>query len=178
MSPEGLTVQALVECGRHPHVGAFGSPGPDDLDVVAEVLEAVEIADYRNRALEALSGGERRRAWIAMALAQEPAFLLLDEPTNALDLRHQFELLDLLKRLNRERGTTIVMSIHDLEQAARVADRVAVLSRGRVYDVGTPAQELTEETLLDDFRVASRIERRESGLSLRILGPGDPIRSF
>lgn len=178
MSPEGMTVQDLVECGRHPHVGLFSSLGPRDHDVVAEVLEAVEIADFRNRPLESLSGGERRRAWIAMALAQEPAYLFLDEPTNALDLRHQFELIDLLKRLNRERGTTIVLSIHDLEQAALVADRVAVLARGRVYGVGTPDDILTEETLLDVFRVSSQVERRDAGLSLRILGPGDPIRNF
>lgn len=113
-----------------------------------------------------------------MALAQEPDFLLLDEPTNALDLRHQYELLDLLRRLNRERGTTIILSLHDLEHAAHVADRVAVLSRGRLYAAGPPEEILTEETLLDVFRVATRIRRDEGGLSLRVLGPGDPIRSF
>ena len=177
-SPEGMTVQDLVECGRHPHVGFMSALGAHDHDVVAEVLEAVEIADFRQRSLDSLSGGERRRAWIAMALAQEPAYLFLDEPTNALDLRHQFELLELLRRLNRERGTTIVLSIHDLQQAAAVADRIAVLSRGRVYDVGTPDAVLTEETLLDVFRVASRVERAGDQLSLHILGPGDPIRNF
>lgn len=178
MSPEGMTVQDLVECGRHPYVGFMSALGAHDHDVVAEVLEAVEIADFRQRPLDSLSGGERRRAWIAMALAQEPAYLFLDEPTNALDLRHQFELLELLRRLNRERGTTIVLSIHDLQQAATVADRIAVLSRGRVYDVGTPDAVLTEETLLDVFRVASRVERAGGQLSLHILGPGDPIRNF
>ncbi|MCR9094195.1 MAG: ABC transporter ATP-binding protein [bacterium] len=177
-TPEGLTVEALVECGRHPHVGSFGRLGSRDLAIVAEALEAVEIADFRTRPLETLSGGERRRAWIAMAIAQEPRVLLLDEPTTALDLRHQFELLDLLVRLNRERGTTIVLSIHDLEHAAHVADRVAVLSRGRVYAVGPPAQVLSEETLLDVFRVESKISDEDGDLTLRILGPGDPIRNF
>ena len=177
-TPEGLTVEALVECGRHPHVGAFGRLGSRDQAIVAEALEEVEIADFRTRSLETLSGGERRRAWIAMALAQEPRVLLLDEPTAALDLRHQFELLDLLVRLNRERGTTIVLSIHDLEHAAHVANRIAVLSRGRVYAVGSPRDVLSEETLLDVFRVESKVVDEEGGLTMRILGPGDPIRNF
>lgn len=177
-TPEGLTVEALVECGRHPHVGAFGRLGPRDQSIVAEALEAVEIADLRTRPLEMLSGGERRRAWIAMAIAQQPRVLLLDEPTSALDLRHQFELLDLLVRLNRERRTTIVLSIHDLEHAAHIADRVAVLSRGRVYDVGPPERVLNEETLLDVFHVESRITDEEGRLTMRILGPGDPLRNF
>jgi len=177
-TPEGLTVEALVECGRHPHVGAFGRLGSRDQSIVAEALEAVEIADLRTRPLEMLSGGERRRAWIAMAIAQQPRVLLLDEPTSALDLRHQFELLDLLVRLNRERRTTIVLSIHDLEHAAHIADRVAVLSRGRVYDVGPPERVLNEETLLDVFHVESRITDEEGGLTIRILGPGDPLRNF
>ncbi|MEZ4331642.1 MAG: ABC transporter ATP-binding protein [Myxococcota bacterium] len=176
--PEGFTVESLVRTGRHPHIAYFAAYGEADERAVAEALDAVELADLRTRPLASLSGGERRRAWIAMALAQEPDFLLLDEPTNALDLRHQYELLDLLRRLNRERGTTIVVSLHDLEHAAHVADRVAVLSRGRLYAVGPPEEILTEETLLDVFRVATRIRRDEGGLSLRVLGPGDPIRSF
>ena len=176
--PEGFTVETLVRTGRHPHLSYFASYDAADEAVVADVLEAVELADFRERPLASLSGGERRRAWIAMALAQEPEFLLLDEPTAALDLRHQFELLDLLRRLNRERKTTIVISLHDLEHAAHIADRVAVLCRGRLYAAGPPRDVLTEETLLDVFRVATRIRIEGDSLSLRVLGPGDPIRSF
>ena len=178
VSPEGLTVEELVEFGRHPHLGFLAPLGAGDRDIVADALQAVELGEMRQRPLETLSGGERRRAWIAMALAQEPSFLLLDEPTSALDLRHQFEVLDLLRRLNDERGATIVVSIHDLEQAGRVADRVAVLCRGRVYDVGPPAEVLTEETLLDVFRVRSKVQPTPDGVSIQILGPGDPIRTF
>lgn len=178
LSPEGLTVGELVEYGRHPHRGFFSRTTGEDSSRVTEMLEAVEMGDMRHRTLETLSGGERRRAWIAMALAQEPEFLLLDEPTSALDLRHQYELLDLLSRLNRERGTTIVLSLHDLEQASRIADRVALLCRGRVYDVGAPEEILTEETLLDVFRVRSKISASDDALSIQILGPGDPIRTF
>ena len=178
LGPEGFTVEALVRTGRHPHLSYFQAHDARDEAIVADVLEAVELADLRTRPIESLSGGERRRAFLAMALAQEPEFLLLDEPTNALDLRHQFELLDLLRRLNRERGMTIVLSLHDLEHAAHVADRVAVLCRGCLYAVGKPRDVLTEETLLDVFRVASRIRVEEDSLTLRVLGPGDPIRSF
>ncbi|MEZ4352149.1 MAG: ABC transporter ATP-binding protein [Myxococcota bacterium] len=177
-SPEGLTVDDLVRAGRHPHVGGFAALGDRDRHAVEEALAAVELADLRDRPLEALSGGERRRAFLAMALAQEPECLLLDEPTAALDLRHQLELLALLERLNRERGTTIALSIHDLEHAARIADRIAVLSRGRIYAVGPPAEVLTGETLLDVFRVDARVDADDRGLRIRVLGPGDPIRSF
>jgi iron complex transport system ATP-binding protein len=178
ISPEGLTVQELVEYGRHPHLGVLAPRTAQDSDVVSDVLQAVELGDLRHRTLETLSGGERRRAWIAMALAQEPEFLLLDEPTSALDLRHQFELLDLLVRLNEQRKTTIVLSLHDLEQAARIGHRVALLCRGRLYDVGPPREVLTEETLLDVFRVQSKITASDTGLAIQILGPGDPVRSF
>jgi len=177
-SPEGLTVDALVRCGRYPHVGYFAGLGAQDVQIVSDALAAVELADFRDRPLETLSGGERRRAFLAMAIAQEPDFLLLDEPTTALDLRHQFELLDLLARLNRDRGTTIVLSLHDLEHAAFLADRVAVLSRGRLYAVGSPAEVLCEETLLDVFRVRSKVSTDGAHVSFQVLGPGDPIRSF
>lgn len=178
LSPEGMRVEELVELGRHPHVGLLGSLGTQDRDAVADALQAVALGDLRHRALETLSGGEKRRAWIAMALAREPEFLLLDEPTSALDLRHQFEVLDLLARLNRERGMTVVLAIHDLDQAARIADRIALLSRGRLYDVGTPAEVLTEESLLDVFRVHCRVTTSPEGISVQVLGPGDPVRSF
>ena len=178
LSPEGLSVEALVEFGRHPHLGRLAPLAPRDREVVTDVLQAVELGDLRRRTLETLSGGERRRAWIAMALAQEPETLLLDEPTSALDLRHQFEVLDLLAKLNHEQGTTIVIAIHDLEQAARLADRVALLCRGRVYDVAPPRDVLTEETLLDVFRVRSKVTPTDDGIAIQILGPGDPIRTF
>jgi len=177
-SPEGLTVEALVDCGRHPHRSTFAPRTARDRSAVDEALEAVELGDLRHRSLETLSGGERRRAWIAMALAQEPELLLLDEPTAALDLRHQFELLDLLRRLNGEHATTIVLSLHDLEQAAAVADRLAVLCRGRLYAAGRPEKVLSEETLLDVFRVRTKIDATDEGLAMRVLGPGDPLRAF
>lgn len=177
-TPEGLTVEELVAYGRHPHRSVLGARARSEGDVVHAALSDVELADFRKRPIEQLSGGERRRAWIAMILAQEPEVMLLDEPTNALDLRHQWELLDLLERLNRERGTTIVLSLHDLEQAASIAHRIAMLTRGRLYDVGAPDAVLVAESLLDVYRVEAEVEAREGNLRVHVLGPGDPTRTF
>ena len=149
-----MRVEELVELGRHPHVGLLGSLGTQDRDAVADALQAVALGDLRHRALETLSGGEKRRAWIAMALAREPEFLLLDEPTSAVDLVRS--------------GPT----------ARRIVDRIALLCRGRLYDVGTPAEVLTEESLLDVFRVHCRVTTSPEGISVQVLGPGDPVRSF
>ena len=113
-----------------------------------------------------------------MVLAQKPEVLLLDEPTAALDLRHQWELLELFERLNRENGMTIVLSIHDLEHAAMVADRIAVMTRGRLYDIGSPKEVISEETLLDVFRVRSEVDHSQDPIRIHIQGPGDPLRSL
>ena len=111
-------------------------------------------------------------------LAQEPELLLLDEPTAALDLRHQWELLDQLARLNRERGLTLVVSLHDLAQAAGLAHRLAILHRGRLYAAGPPERCLSEETLRDVFAVDARLAKEDGALSVRVRGPADPLRSL
>ncbi len=176
--PEGLTVEALVGHGRHPHVGAFAARTAHDERAVRRALAAMDLADHRRRKVETLSGGERRRAWLAMTLAQETDILLLDEPTTALDLRHQWEVLALLARANQERGLTVVVSLHDLEQAAWLAHRVAVMHRGRVYAAGEPARCLTEETLRDVFGVDSRVTKEDGSLRVRAQGPADALRSL
>jgi iron complex transport system ATP-binding protein len=138
-APEALTVEQLVRHGRFAHIGLWGSLGRHDRDAVAWALESTGLAPLAARDLKELSGGERQRAWIAMALAQEAEILLLDEPTTFLDIGHQVEVLDLLCRLSRERGVTVVMSIHDLNQAMAVSDRISLLEHGsQVFD-GTPA---------------------------------------
>lgn len=177
-SPAGLTVEELVGFGRHPFVQHFGRISRSDRLAIEEALEAVSMSDSRHRLLETLSGGESRRAWLGMVLAQKPEVLLLDEPTAALDLRHQWELLELLERLNRENGMTIVLSIHDLEHAAMVADRIAVMTRGRLYDIGSPQEVISEETLLDVFRVRSEVDHSQDPIRIYIQGPGDPLRSL
>jgi iron complex transport system ATP-binding protein len=176
--PEGMRVEALVATGRYAHLGALLPFGPGDRRAVREALAALDLGDLRLRGLETLSGGERRRAWLAMVLAQGAGALLLDEPTASLDVRQQWEVLLLLGRLNRERGTTLVISIHDLEQAAALARRVAVLHRGRLYDVGAPEACISSEMLRDVFGVDADVSKEDGFLRIRVRGPADPLRSL
>ncbi|MGZ4475710.1 MAG: ABC transporter ATP-binding protein [Nocardioides sp.] len=147
IAPEGIVVADLVARGRHPHQGLFGRWSAADDAAVAAAREATGVSDLADRAVDELSGGQRQRVWIAMALAQETSVLLLDEPTTYLDLAHQIEVLDLLARLNAERGTTIAMVLHDLNLAARYADHLVALRAGRMMAAGTPAEVVTEETV-------------------------------
>jgi iron complex transport system ATP-binding protein len=178
LCPEGLTVEDLVLCGRHPHRGFLETPRQEDRNAVREAVRTMGLADLRHRRVETLSGGERRRAFLAMVLAQRAALLLLDEPTAALDLRHQHEVLDLLVEVNRTHGTGIVLVLHDLEHAARVAHRVAVLHRGRIYDSGPPARCIVPEMLRDVFQVAARVDDDGGRLRVRVDRAADPTRSL
>jgi iron complex transport system ATP-binding protein len=119
--------------------------------------------------MSSLSGGERQRVWLAMALAQQPQVLLLDEPTTFLDLNHQLEVLDLIRYLNREHRLTVVMVLHDLNQAARYAGRVVVLSHGTIYGDGTPQAIVTPQTLREVFGVEGHIMPGPDGVGLVIV---------
>jgi iron complex transport system ATP-binding protein len=147
IAPEGITVADLVGRGRHPHQGIFSRWTREDDAAVAAALEATQTTALADRAVDELSGGQRQRVWIAMALAQQTDLLLLDEPTTFLDVAHQVEVLDLLTDLNRTRGTTIVMVLHDLNLAGRYADQLVALASGRVHAVGTPEDVLTAENV-------------------------------
>lgn len=147
VAPEGIAVSDLVGRGRHPHQGAFRSWTAEDRRIVEEALVATGTAALADRAIDELSGGQRQRVWIAMALAQRTDVLLLDEPTTFLDLAHQVEVLDLLTDLNRDRGTTVVMILHDINLAARYADHVVAMKAGRVVAAGTPS-EVVDPTLV------------------------------
>ncbi|GHF79153.1 ABC transporter ATP-binding protein [Streptomyces fimicarius] len=157
VAPEGITVSDLVGRGRHPHQGIFSRWNEKDDAAVAAALEATHTEPLAERAVDELSGGQRQRVWIAMALAQQTDLLLLDEPTTFLDASHQIEVLDLLTDLNRSRGTTIVMVLHDLNLAARYADHLIALAGGGLHASGTPAEVLTEETVRAVFDLDSRI---------------------
>lgn len=145
LAPEGITVADLVGRGRHPHQRLFRAWSGEDAQIVAESLEATGIADLATRSIDELSGGQRQRVWIAMALAQRTDVLLLDEPTTFLDLTHQVEVLDLLTDLNRERGTTIVMVLHDINLAARYADHIIAMKKGQVEAEGAPREVVTAQ---------------------------------
>jgi iron complex transport system ATP-binding protein len=157
LAPEGIAVADLVARGRHPHQGFLSRWTADDEEAVAEALRMTDIAGLADRAVDELSGGQRQRAWIAMALAQQTDILLLDEPTTFLDITHQVEVLDLLTDLNRQRGTTVVMVLHDLNLAARYADHLVAVAAGRVHASGPPADVLTAEVVRDVFALESRV---------------------
>lgn len=157
VAPDGIAVSDLVSRGRHPHQGALARwTGADDA-AVARALEATDTAHLADRHVDELSGGQRQRVWIAMALAQETDVLLLDEPTTFLDISHQIDVLDLLTDLNRERGTTVAMVLHDLNLAARYADHLVAMAGGRIVAVGAPDAVLTEETVREVFGLDSRV---------------------
>ncbi|WP_298863336.1 ABC transporter ATP-binding protein [Microbacterium sp.] len=157
IAPEGIAVADLVGRGRHPHQKALARWSTRDYEVVADALEATGIADLADRSVDELSGGQRQRVWIAMALAQETDILLLDEPTTFLDVAHQVEVLDLITDLSLERGTTIVMVLHDLNLAARYAHELVAMRDGRVHAVGTPDQILTSELVQQVFGLRSLV---------------------
>jgi iron complex transport system ATP-binding protein len=157
VAPAGLTVAELVEQGRYPHAGPLRMLRRQDHAAIADALALTGMAPFAGRALDSLSGGERQRAWIALALAQDTPVLLLDEPTTFLDIGHQLEVLELVRRLNRERGLTVAAVLHDLNQAARYADRLVALDGGRVVADGPPAAVLTAELLAAVFGVRATI---------------------
>lgn len=160
-APDGITVRDLVGRGRFPHQGFFrgwsGGASPDDQRAVLNAMSATDTLDLADRSVDQLSGGQRQRAWIAMALAQETEVLLLDEPTTYLDLAHQVEVLDLLTDLNRRRGTTVAIVLHDLNLAARYADHVIAMKGGRIAAEGDAEAVITEALVRDVFGLESRV---------------------
>lgn len=166
---EDMTVEELVWMGRSPHQSLLGLPSASDHRAVALAISETDVGSLVSRKVSTLSGGERQRAWLALALAQEPQVLLLDEPTTFLDLSHQLEVLDLVNSLNRERAITVVMVLHDLNQAARYARRVVVLKAGEVFEQGTPAEVLTARTLREVFAIEGRVLPGPEGLELIIV---------
>lgn len=157
VAPAGITVADLVGRGRFPHQRMLRQWSREDEEAVARALAATGVADLADRAVEELSGGQRQRVWIALLLAQNTPVLLLDEPTTFLDISHQLEVLELCRQLNREEGRTLVLVLHDLNQAARFADHLVVLRDGTVAATGAPHAVLTEQLLRDVFRLEARV---------------------
>ena len=157
LAPEGITVAALVARGRFPHQGAWRRTGGVDAAAVAQALEATDLVALAGARVEELSGGQRQRVWLAMMLAQDPDIMLLDEPTTFLDIAHQVDLLELLRELNRRRGTTVVMVLHELSLAARYADHLVVMAQGRVLREGAPADVLDAACVREAFGLEARV---------------------
>ncbi|MGY2895570.1 ABC transporter ATP-binding protein [Deinococcus sp. UYEF24] len=159
VAPEGLSVEDLVWFGRHPHQGRFPVRRQGDQEAVTWALDQTGMKVFAGRTLDTLSGGQRQRAWIAMSLAQQTEILLLDEPTTYLDLSHQLEVLHLTQRLNRAQGKTVVMVLHDLNQAVRYSDEIIAMHQGVVYAQGEPQDVLTPALLADVFGLKAHILR-------------------
>ncbi|WP_323449114.1 ABC transporter ATP-binding protein [Streptomyces yaizuensis] len=157
VAPEGLTVIDLVGRGRSPHQTWWRQWSSGDERAVHEALRATGMTDLADRPVDELSGGQRQRAWIAMAVAQGTPVLLLDEPTTYLDLAHQIDVLDLVTDLNRTQDRTVVMVLHDLNQACRYADHVIAMKSGRIVAEGDPVEVITAPLVEEVFGLRCRI---------------------
>ena len=160
-APDEMTVAELAMLGRYAHRKALAGPSLADRKACSEALAATGLKDHANTPLGSLSGGQRQRAWIAMVLAQESGTILLDEPTNHLDVSHAMEVLELVRRLNRKAGRSIVVVLHDLNLAARYADHVVLFDKGQVIAQGDVAEVLTEALLSQVYGIDVRIMRPE-----------------
>jgi len=157
VAPEGIAVEDLVARGRYPHQKLFRHWSREDEAAVEAALDVTQMTELRSRPLDGLSGGQRQRAWIAMALAQQTDILLLDEPTTFLDLAHQIEVLDLLADLVGTHGRTVVMVLHDVNQACRYADHVVAMRDGRIHAAGAPADVIDATLVKDVFGIEARV---------------------
>lgn len=146
-SADDITVERLVGFGRTPHRKLFSGYGEEDTRLIQWAMEVTDITGYREREVSRLSGGQRQRVWIAMALAQNTKILFLDEPTTYLDIRYQIDILKLVRKLNREYNMTIVMVLHDINQAIYFSDRIIGLWGGRVIVEGEPDEAITQESI-------------------------------
>ncbi len=149
------TVFDAVLMGRRPHIGWRSSE--KDTEKVLEALRLLNIEDLAMRDINELSGGQRQKVFIARALTQEPEVLLLDEPTSNLDIRHQLEVMDIIKKIVRERQISAIMAIHDLNLASRYADRVIMINSGKIFAAGSPVLVLTPDNIKQVYGVEAEV---------------------
>lgn len=152
-APHDTTVRQLVSFGRFPHRKFFGGESTEDATAIQNALELTKLVDMQTRQVSTLSGGERQRAWLAMTLAQRPKILLLDEPTTYLDVAHQLEVMEIVAEANRKFSATIIMVLHDINQARLYSDEVLIVKDGVKFASGAPKKILTARTLSEVFNV-------------------------
>ena len=156
-TPMGITVSDLVEYGRFPYRGKLAGLTAKDQDVIRWALRSTGMTELAHREMDRLSGGQRQRGWIAMALAQKTGTLFLDEPTTYLDISHQLEILQLLRKLNLEQNVTIVMVLHDLNHAIMFSDYLVAIKDGKMHCSGAPEEVITPHTLREVFDVEAEV---------------------
>jgi iron complex transport system ATP-binding protein len=170
-SPNSITVEDLVYHGRYPHRGFFESVTAEDEQAVERAISLAGCGHLRDREVGSLSGGQKQLAWIAMVLAQETDILLLDEPTTFLDLHHQLEVMEIIETLREESDITVVVVLHDIQQAARLADEMVALKQGRIQARGTPEEVVTEELLAEVFEIDAAVDLTPRGPRIEPLCP-------
>lgn len=158
-----FTVHDLVLMGRYPYQKKFESESEYSLDIVRRVMEETETWSLREKSIHEISGGERQRVMIAQALAQEPEILLLDEPTSYLDIKHQISILNLCRRLNKEKNITIIMTLHDINLAGRYSDYILLLEEGEIRALDIPGKVLTANNLKDVYGIEVELFINEQG---------------
>ncbi|MBM7661858.1 iron complex transport system ATP-binding protein [Bacillus mesophilus] len=157
-----LTVRDLVKYGRHPYLKWYEEYNTNHNQYIDWAIAATNLTALQHRSLQTLSGGERQRAWIAMSIAQTPNILLLDEPTSYLDIAHQLEVMELLKELNRSLGITIIMVLHDVNQAAKYSHRIIAMKDGNVVRQGEPREVYNCEFFRDVFSIEAKVHMEGS----------------
>ncbi|MFV0519263.1 MAG: ABC transporter ATP-binding protein [Lachnospirales bacterium] len=160
--PSGLLVRELVSYGRFPYQSAMGRLTKEDLDIVNWAMEETGVLDFAERPVDSLSGGQRQRVWIALTLAQDTDIIVLDEPTTYLDMAHQLEILLLLKKLNKEHNRTIVMVLHELNNANKFADNLVGIKDGEILFQGAPLNVITEENLKSIYGINAKLQVDEN----------------
>ncbi|MFZ2071577.1 MAG: ABC transporter ATP-binding protein [Halobacteriota archaeon] len=153
------TVLDTVLMGRRPHVG--WRSGETDMEKALEMLQLMNIEEFAMRDINELSGGQQQKVFIARALTQEPAVLLLDEPTSNLDIRHQLEVMDIIKKIVIEKGISAIMAIHDLNLASRYADRIVMMHSGTIFSAGSPVSTLTSENIEHVYGVEVKVNNHD-----------------
>ncbi|WP_372910549.1 ABC transporter ATP-binding protein [Salinigranum sp.] len=162
-SPGSISVEKLVEHGRYPHRGFFDGLTEADREAVDRAISLAGIEHLRDREVGSLSGGQKQLVWVAMVLAQETDVLLLDEPTTFLDLHHQLEVMEIVETLRDDSDITVVLVLHDIDQAARYADHMVALKDGVIHARGPPEEVVTEELLAEVFAIDAEVEHTDRG---------------
>ncbi|WP_404987848.1 ABC transporter ATP-binding protein [Clostridium culturomicium] len=161
--PSGLTVKELVAYGRFPHQKIIGGLNGHDKKIIDWAIEETGLKEFADRQVENLSGGQRQRAWIAMTLAQETDIIMLDEPTTYLDMSYQLEVLEVLERLNKEKKITVVIVLHELNNACRFASNIIGLKKGKIVCQGKPLEVINKSTLKEIYGIDANLQRSENG---------------